>query len=842
MANADRVMKILLALSADTSGGKQVKEELKGIREEAKKVEEASKKQGDEAKKAAEQSLQGLKRALGLGAVLGAAVAAPINRYADEVKALAAEHKRNTDELAKQVDAWLKLADSAQSYGDVVKLALNMAPALAQASAQFAEFQAKELDRWQKFSDVLAGMYLGFGKPNQAALDRAKADSAEQMRQRLIAGRTAIDSAERRASEVTQLRAGDAAEGIAKVSAKIDELAAKRDRLRQAFEAASSPGAGREQLLEAAELLKQEFEITAELEEQRGLRGELVKRQEQEGEAAERSGKKAYEEGVNARLKEQAALMDEIQGRRAVVQSDPFALTGQQRAALIPILQQEAAALRAAGKEWEALRVEQELATLNFTGEFQANLVGWINSMGTAADQAADLITGTLNGAIQQTASLITDAMFRTGDWEAAILSLGESFVQQLITMGLQLVVQHTLGEALKAKSTATATTQGAQIAAATSIATGGTAAVVGGIAAAAAIALIIGLLAAGAFHTGGVVGRDRGSRRGRTGGLGNRERLYILEDDEVVLTPEQAASTFIYGDADKFTGAQRRRLGSLADINNATPLPTSGGGLSLDIPPVSPEIDPYPTTADYGPLSPTGPSIEIVPERGAGQPTVQTQGADPRVQIGPGANLPFHFAGYVNGVPMQVNPITGEMIPILRAQPAGGIWASGGDVTMGAHTAMPTQPDLGDINWALAGGGRGSMAGVGVGSHVTGQGPASWAGITGTSHSLAYRQADELAMGPEGVHRGFGIQTPASTAVFADLMRNLRIPVGRTSAGVFAEPIRSGDAKRGGWSESSADTDKINIAIVDDRHQAERFLETVQGRKRIQRVTRSAR
>lgn len=511
MPNADRVLKILLALSADRTGGKEVREELKGIRDEAKKTQEASKKQGDEAVKTAQQSVQGIKKALGAGAVIGAALAAPINKLADDIARATDEQKRMTAELSEQIPKWNELARNAKDMGDVAKLGLDMAPALAKAQAQLNAFRANELTLWQRFVDampltkMLAG---GKGVYEQLSEDMRKA--AELAANTTLFGAIAArKEAERFSEEFQQMKLAPS-EGLEKVNRGIEELIAKRERLRKLETEAKNFDDRNSAFQEIAK-------VNVQLAEQEGRREQLLALEKKQNDEADRVDKAAKEKALNDQLERQRLLMNDIQGHRAAIESDPFALTADQRAQLIPVLQQEAAALRAAGDAWGALRVEQELATLSFAGEFQAGLVQWANSFGTAAQQSANLITGTLNNAIQQTSQLLTDAIFRTGDWEEAILSLGESFVQQLIQMGLQMLVQHALGESLKAQSTATSAAQGATIAAAhapaaaaTSISTGGSAAVIGGIAAAAAIALIIGLLAGGGFRRGGFTGRGR--------------------------------------------------------------------------------------------------------------------------------------------------------------------------------------------------------------------------------------------------------------------------------------------------------------------------------------------
>lgn len=261
--------------------------------------------------------------------------------------------------------------------------------------------------------------------------------------------------------------------------------------------------------------------------------------------------------------REQAEIMARITAQQGAVSANPFLLLPEKNEQMIASLLKLAAAHREAGDETAAHRAELEALALTPMGEFQASMIDWANSFGTAASQSASLIQGTLNTAISQTSKLLTDAIFRTGDWEKAILSVGETGVQMLIEMGLQMIIQNTLGRLLKQQTTQESVSQNATVlasAAPAAVAEGasswGSNWIIAAIAAAAAIGLIAAALS-GAFHTGGVAGRERGGRRGRSGALQDDEMLSILLRDEVVLTPEQAAQTAIVGDPAVFTPEQ---------------------------------------------------------------------------------------------------------------------------------------------------------------------------------------------------------------------------------------------------------------------------------------------
>ena len=286
----------------------------------------------------------------------------------------------------------------------------------------------------------------------------------------------------------------------------------------------------------------------------------------------------------SAELKrQQADAMRDIQSWQSAVAGDPFLSVAEKNAQLIPLLQREAEAHRAAGDAAAAHAAEMQALALTFEGNLQANMQEWLNGFGTSADQVSNVITGTLNAAISQTSRLLTDAIFRTDDWEKALLSVGETGVQMLIEMGIQMVLQNTLGRTLKQQTTAESVSQNATVlasaapaAAAEGAASWGANWIIGGIAALAAIAMIAAAL--GAFHTGGVAGRERGGRRGRSGPLQDDELMAILLKDEVVLTPEQAQDVMIKpGKAGSFTSAQQFVF-TEADIaaNNEAPLPVA--------------------------------------------------------------------------------------------------------------------------------------------------------------------------------------------------------------------------------------------------------------------------
>jgi hypothetical protein len=163
--------------------------------------------------------------------------------------------------------------------------------------------------------------------------------------------------------------------------------------------------------------------------------------------------------------------------------------------------------------------LSQKTSTLSFGGNLKADLLNWVNSFGTAADQIGHAITDTIGTAIDGVANALTDVIFRTGNWKQTMLNVEKAIVGSLIKIGLQMIVNKVLGSLLHKEATAEQTANNATVlatatpaAVAQSGASFGANWVIAGIAAAAAIALIIGLLAGG-FEKGGYTGRGSPKR-----------------------------------------------------------------------------------------------------------------------------------------------------------------------------------------------------------------------------------------------------------------------------------------------------------------------------------------
>lgn len=166
----------------------------------------------------------------------------------------------------------------------------------------------------------------------------------------------------------------------------------------------------------------------------------------------------------------------------------------------------------------EISNVQSELMMMS--EPFKASMIEWVDSFGTAAEGAADIVTGTLGTAIQSFSAEITNAIFKTGDWGEAFRNMGltiaQTFVQSVIEYATARAAISLIDSMWKTKETTQTVTQAAVVTAAwapaataASVATSGGASVLGTIALVAAlaagIALIIG--ATGGFADGGFTG-----------------------------------------------------------------------------------------------------------------------------------------------------------------------------------------------------------------------------------------------------------------------------------------------------------------------------------------------
>lgn len=240
--------------------------------------------------------------------------------------------------------------------------------------------------------------------------------------------------------------------------------------------------------------------------------------------------------------REQSLLLQQIHNAQQVISANPFLSADDKQSLSIPLIISEIGSLNAEIQKGESLmhggtldpgqydQVSKEVDNLrtkvqllgyqlqqtSFTGGFTASLTQWSNSFGTAAQQAAGALTGTLNTAIGSTSQALTGLIFQTGNWRQTFASAAQQIVQSLIRIALQFVVSRLIMAAVNratgASEGAAASAQASTAAAAwaapavsASIATYGTASGAG-------LAAYLSALAAGAagIAGGGLAGGGR--------------------------------------------------------------------------------------------------------------------------------------------------------------------------------------------------------------------------------------------------------------------------------------------------------------------------------------------
>ena len=170
------------------------------------------------------------------------------------------------------------------------------------------------------------------------------------------------------------------------------------------------------------------------------------------------------------------------------------------------------ARLKLIGYQVELNKVQADAAKLG--AGIKGDLLEWANSFGTVSHQIASLITDTIGGAIQSLSSGISGLIFGTQTLAQAALQFGEQFVSSLIRIGLQMLAQFLLGQALREASAASASAIATPIALAyapaaslAATASYGGAAVAGQAAMTESVLAAQGLASLGGFERGGYTG-----------------------------------------------------------------------------------------------------------------------------------------------------------------------------------------------------------------------------------------------------------------------------------------------------------------------------------------------
>ena len=453
--------------------------------------------------------------------------------------------KKDVDAVVKgigdAVTETARWARESETIGDTIKISDKWTVELAQVELKMAEFRARQLGFWAGFCDSMITMFarawnviatkldIGVGSnvtgPFQGLKNEevVKAEAAAKDAYRLAS--EALEKSQQARNEWAKALT-DPAAGMAAYGKKIEELKTKL--------------AGIDRSSLQGEKL---FNVTLhDLDDAEHKYDQLGNAQDKLNKGAkEHSG---TQREITQLVREQANLLAGIRGNQQVIQSNPFLSDDQKNTLMIPLITQEIAALNAqiardksvlknsaldpaqyeqvAGKIQQAgvqvTLLGQKLKTLSFAGGFRAEMVNWVNSFGTAAKQVASIITGTLNTAINATSQALTNAIFKTGSWKQAFAQAAQSIVQNLITIGIQMLASWVLSKFIKQNDASGSIAAGAQIAsayapgaAAASIATSGGSAYSGAAAAAVAIAAIMGALLGGSGAAEGMY-IDRGT------------------------------------------------------------------------------------------------------------------------------------------------------------------------------------------------------------------------------------------------------------------------------------------------------------------------------------------
>ena len=270
--------------------------------------------------------------------------------------------------------------------------------------------------------------------------------------------------------------------------------------------------------------------------------------------------------------REQALAIQESRNAQRLIQSNPFLSIDEKQLLQIPLIGSEIETLNQKVEEGRAklaggtldpvqyarvamavndletnvTELQYKLQTLSFGGGIKAELVQWANQFGSTIHQVSQLITGTLNTAIQGTSQAITGLISGTKNWQQAFAQAAQSIIQNIIQIVLQWVISKLIMAALdratgqtSAQTSTKAATQAAAswapAAAAASIASYGAAAGIGTAAAVLGIATVeavaVGLAGAGGGTGGFVEGGYTGGRRRRPAGIVHGEEF--VWDDE---------------------------------------------------------------------------------------------------------------------------------------------------------------------------------------------------------------------------------------------------------------------------------------------------------------------
>lgn len=335
------------------------------------------------------------------------------------------------------------------------------------------------------------------------------------------------------------------------------------------------------------------------------LTGQLHQAENKEAKSVQTAAHKDF----TAVLKEEEALLQRIRQQNQLIQQNPFLSADKKQSTTAANDRAELAALnvemvklqnytkktpldpaevqQASQKMQEMVFRAQQLrmqiqATSTFGGQMRTELQGWANSFGTTAHQIAATIEGTINAALQQFNQLILTGKFNAQALLQQIVQLGLTLVEQLAIQQAMSAINHAIAASQAAATGAAISTAMAAPATLVSIATEGEADVQAPIAIAGAIAAVQGLSFA---HEGGVVGS---LPPWRGGALAHDERLTVTKVGETILpthiSPVVIPKMHSGGVVDMTSGFSRSFSSGARSQAGRAAAGTGGGGVEIHV------------------------------------------------------------------------------------------------------------------------------------------------------------------------------------------------------------------------------------------------------------------
>jgi predicted DNA-binding WGR domain protein len=99
----------------------------------------------------------------------------------------------------------------------------------------------------------------------------------------------------------------------------------------------------------------------------------------------------------------------------------------------------------------EVIKTQTEQANSTFFGQMRAQIRSLANEWGNVGKQIGTFLTQQFQNFANTAGQMISNLIFRTGNWKQSLLQLGQAFVTQLATMVIQFIISQTVMRALNA-------------------------------------------------------------------------------------------------------------------------------------------------------------------------------------------------------------------------------------------------------------------------------------------------------------------------------------------------------------------------------------------------------